>query len=235
MDEGPIKSVLDILPAYLNFFIGFLRSPRAAFAPYARTGRVHSDLTSFLLAGVGAAYLAGALMPIPGIDIQNPQGAMDEFAGWLSHQDVKALPLEALLVVLGVALAAHLIAKTFDRWQGATAKLASASTLAPAPNLAGTAEDSVNAALGFAAILLPLTTVLLLGMLSLATPALEARLGRTLLIAVIAGPLVLYMLVAIFYYLVMSFAAVHKVSWGRAAAALATAYVCIALIAVNLL
>ena len=100
MDEAPIKGLLDILPAYMNFVIGFLRSPRAAFAPYALTGRVQSDLTSFMLAGVGAAYLAGVLMPIPGLDIQNPRGAMDVFAGWLTHQEVKALPLEALLVVL---------------------------------------------------------------------------------------------------------------------------------------
>jgi hypothetical protein len=233
MDEGPIKSLLDILPAYMNFVISFLRSPRAAFAPYALTGRVQSDLTSFLLAGVGAAYLAGVLMPIPGFDIQNPKGTMDEFAGWLAHQEVKALPLEALLAVMAVALVAHLIAKLFDRWQVASAKLARDPNRSPAPNLAGTAEDSVNAALGFAAILLPLTTIVFLGMLALATPALEKRLGQTALIVAVAGPLVLYMLVAIFY-LVMSFAAVHKVSLGRAAAALSTAFVCIALIAMNI-
>jgi hypothetical protein len=234
MDEGPIKSLLDILPAYMNFVIGFLRSPRDAFAPYALTGRVQSDLTSFMLAGVGAAYLAGVLMPIPGFDIQNPHGAMDEFAGWLTHQEMKALPLEALLVVLALALAAHLVAKIFDRLPVASAKLSPDPDPAPTPNLPGTAEDSVNAALGFAAILLPLTTILLLGMLALATPALEKRLGQAVLIVAIAGPLVLFMLVAIFYYLVTSFAAVHKVSWGRAAAALGTAFVCIALVAMNI-
>jgi hypothetical protein len=214
MDEGPIKSLLDILPAYLNFVIGFLRSPRAAFAPYALTGRVQSDLTSFLLAGVGAAYLAGAVMPITGFDIQNPRGAMDVFAGWLAHQDVKVLPLEALLLVLVLALGAHLVARLFDRWQAV--------------------GDSVNAALGFAAIVLPLTTIVLLGVLALATPALERRIGQAALVVAIAAPLVLYMLVAIFYYLVMAFAAVHKVSWGRAAAALGTAFVCITVITFNI-
>jgi hypothetical protein len=228
MDESPIKGLLDILPAYMNFVIGFLRSPRAAFAPYALTGRVQSDLTSFLLAGVGVAYLAGVLMPIPGFDVQNPHGAMDMFAGWLTHQEVKALPLEALLVVLALALAAHLLAKFFDRWQ-----MAGAKPPVP-PNLPGTAEDSVNAALGFASILLPLTTILVLGMLALATPALEKRLGQPILIAVITGPLILYLLVAICYYLVMSFAAVHNVSWSRAAAALGTAFVCIALVATSI-
>jgi len=233
MDEGPIQSLLDILPAYINFVIGFLRSPRAAFAPYALTGRVHGDLTSFLLAGAGAAYLAGALMPIPGIDIQNPQGSMDAFAGWLSRQDVKALPLEALLAVIAVALLAHLVAKLFDRWQVVSGKLAPDPGHPPATNLAGSAEDSVNAALGFASILLPLTTIVFLGMLGLATPALEARLGQTALVLAIAGPLVLYLLAAILY-LVLSFAAVHKVSAGRAAAALSTAFVCIALVAMNI-
>jgi hypothetical protein len=190
-------------------------------------------MTSFLLAGAGAAYLAGALMPIPGIDIQNPQGSMDAFAGWLSRQDVKALPLEALLAVIALALLAHLIAKLFDRWQAVSGKLAPAPDRPPAPNLAGSAEDSVNAALGFASILLPLTTIVFLGMLALATPALEARLGQSALVVAIAGPLVLYLLAAILY-LVLSFAAVHKVSAGCAAAALSTAFLCIALVAMNI-
>ena len=224
MDQGPIKSLLDILPAYLNFIIGFLRSPHAAFEPYALKGRVQSDLTSFLLAGVGAAYLAGVLMPIPGFDIQNPHGTMDVFAGWLSHQDVKALPLEALLAVLVLALAAHLIAKLFDRWQAVSSKL-----FPDPPNLPGAAEDSANAALGFAAIMLPLTTIVLLGVLALATPAFEKRLGQTTLIVTIACSLVLYILVATFY-LVMSFAAVHRVSLRRAAAALIAAFVCIGVV-----
>ena len=230
MNEAPIKTLLDILPAYLNFVIGFLRSPRAALAPYALAGRVHSDLTSFLLAGVGIAYLAGFVMPTPGFDIDNPRGTMDVFAGWLAHQEVKALPLEALLLVLMLALAAHLVANLFDRWQVASTK----SSPVP-PNFPGSAEDSVNAALGFAAVMLPLTTIFLLGMLALATPALDKRLGQPVLVLVIAGPLVLYLLVAIFYYLVMSFAAVHGVSWGRAAAALSTAFVCIALLASSIL
>jgi hypothetical protein len=220
MDEGPVKSVLEILPAYLNFVIGCLRSPRAAFAPYALKGKVQSDLTSFLLAGVAAAYIAGALMPSTSIDIQNPQGGMDLFAKWLMHQDVKTLPLEALLAVLLLALGAHLIGKLFDRWQDK-------------PSLPGSAEDSMNAALGFASIFLPFTTMVLLGALSLATPALTERFGTLALVITIAGALVLYLLVAI-GYLVASFAAIHKVSWGAAASALAVAFVCISVVTANI-
>ena len=47
---------------------------------------------------------------------------MDVFAGWLTQQEVKALPLEALLLAVTLALAAHLVAKLFDRWQAAGAK-----------------------------------------------------------------------------------------------------------------
>ena len=220
MDEGPVKNVLEILPAYLNFVIGCLRSPRAAFAPYALKGKVQSDLTSFLLAGVGAAYIAGALMPSTSIDIQNPQGGMDRFARWLTSQDVKTLPLEALLAVLLLALGAHLVGKLFDRSQHT-------------PRLPGSAEDSVNAALGFASIFLPFTTIVLLGVLSFATPALAERFGPRPLAITLGGALALYLLVAI-GYLVASFAAVHKVSWGTAAAALVTAFGCIALVTTNI-
>lgn len=221
MDQGPIKSLLDILPAYLNFVIGFVRSPTTAFAPYALTNRVHSDLTSFLLAGVGAAYLAGFLIPAP-FDIQNPHGGMDRFAEWLSRYDMKLLPPLVLLVVLALALAGHLVAKFFDRWQGL-------SVNPDPPNLPGTAEDSVNAALGFAAVLLPLTTIVMLGTLALAAPALEKQTSQTFSIILFVG-LFLYMAVAIFLYLPRSFAAVHKVSWGRASSALGVAFVCIAFV-----
>src|SRR4051794_11848188 len=107
MEQGPIKSLLDILPAYLNFLIAFLRSPRVAFAPYAGTGRVHVDMTSFLLAGVGAAYLAGILLPARGLDIEDPRGGTDAFAAWLSRQDWRLLPVASLLLVLALALLAH--------------------------------------------------------------------------------------------------------------------------------
>jgi len=158
-------------------------------------------------------------MPSTSFDIQNPHGGMDLFAKWLMHQDAKTLPLEALLAVLVLALAAHIIGKLFDRWQDKA-------------SLPGSAEDSVNAALGFASIFLPFTTIVLLGALSLATPALTERFGPPALIVTIAGALVLYLLVAI-GYLVTSFAAVHKVSWVGAASALAAAFICIAFLTTN--
>jgi hypothetical protein len=218
MDEGPVKSVLDILPAYLNFFIGFTRSPHAAFAPYARTGRVEGKLTSCLLAGVAAAYIAGAVMPSASLDIENPQGGMDRFARWIVHQDVKTLPLEALLAVLALALAAHLIGKFFDLWR-------------EKPSLPGKAEDTVNAALGFASVFLPVTVMVLLGMLSLGTPALAARFGQSALVLTIASVLVAH-LIAAAVYLVLSFAAVHRVSRGAAISVLGTAFVCLAVVAI---
>jgi len=123
MDERPIKTLLDLLPEYLNFAIAFLRSPRQALAAYELKGRVHVDLTSFLFAGVGAAYLAVLLLPVPGLKLQAPEGAMDRFALWLTQQDVRLLPLEALLAVLALALLGHLVAKLFDRWEVFRARL----------------------------------------------------------------------------------------------------------------
>jgi hypothetical protein len=91
----------------------------------------------------------------------------------------------------------------------------------------------VNAALGFASIFLPLSVIVLLGMLSLATPALEQRFGQSVLVITIAGALAAYLLAAI-GYLVASFAAVHRVSWAGAASALGTAFICIAFVADNI-
>jgi hypothetical protein len=79
-------------------------------------------------------------------------------------------------------------------------------------SLPGSAEDSVNAALGFASIFLPVTTMALLGTLSLATPALAERVGQ----------------------LVASLAAIHRVSWGGAASGLSAAFVCIAFVTTNI-
>jgi len=216
MDEAPIKTLLDVLPAYMNFAIGFLRSPRVAFAPYALKGRVQSNLTSFLLAGVAAAYLTGALMPKGSFHVDNPRGGVDKFVKWLTQQDVRVLPLEALLAVLVLTLVAHFIGKVFDRWQDQAC-------------LPGTAEDSVNAALGFTAILLPVTTFMLLGLLAMATPALENKVGQARVVLFISGGLAIYLLVAL-GYLAMSFASVHKVAGWQAVSALTSAFVCIAVV-----
>lgn len=231
MDERPIKTLLDLLPEYINFAICFLRAPRRAFARYELKGRVHGDMTSFLFAGVGVAYLAVLLIPISGLDIQEPHGAMDAFALWLTRQDVKLLPLEALLAILVAAVGGHLFAKLFDYMGLLSARLA--KDKAPLPNFPGTTEDSVNAALGFAAVMLPLAIAFFLGVLSLATVSTDKRDSQAIFIAIVAGALIVFMLVTIFYYLVMSFAATHNVGYWRAASALATAYVCIAILVGN--
>lgn len=93
------------------------------------------------------------------------------------------------------------------------------------------ADDLVNTAFGFAPARLPFTTTLLLGLQSLATPQAEQRLGRNVLVFSVAGALVPYALIAIFYYSVRSFAVVHKVSYMPAGSAPAAAFVCITLLA----
>jgi hypothetical protein len=67
----------------------------------------------------------------------------------------------------------------------------------------------------------------------LATPALQARFGQYALVLTIASVLAAY-LVAAGVYLVLSFAAVHRVSRTAAASVLCTAFVCIAFVTSNL-
>ena len=220
MDEKLIKNLLDILPQYINFAIRFLRSPGKAFEAYKGIGQVHSDLTSFLFAGVGAAYLLVILIPIEGLNIQEPQGATDWFAQWLTKQDPKLLPLQTLMAVLVLVLVAHFIAKAFDRWE----KLVSRK---PELNIPGVAEDSVNAALGFIAVILPLTIALFSLTLHVANSPTASRFEQITVFLVAEGVLIFSALVAICYYLVMSFAAVHDVSYRRAASALGPAFLAI--------
>lgn len=216
MDEKLIKNLLDILPQYINFSIAFLRSPRKAFGPYALKGQVHSDLTSFLFAGVGAAYLFAILIPFEGLNVQEPRGSVEQFAHWLSGQEPKLLPLQCLLAVLTIVLLCHLAAKLFYECES---RLSQRRESEP-PDFPGAAEDSANAALGFSAVMLPLNIAFFELCLLLANSSAPVRFGPNASFIALLAMLVFLQCVTLFYYLIMSFAAVHGVSWWRAASAL---------------
>lgn len=221
MDEKLVKNLLDVLPQYINFTISFLRSPRKAMEPYERKGQVHSDLTSFLFAGVGAAYLLIIFVPIAGINIGEPQGAVERFALWLTKQDPKLLPVEALIAILALVLVAHLVAKGLDHWELLTSRWTHDEAEL---NFPGTAEDSVNAALGFSAVALPLTVAVFSLTLRVANSQSASQLRPMTVVLVAAGILAVFVLVAVLCYLVTAFAAAHDVSYRRAGAALAPAF-----------
>ena len=153
MNDKAVSSWLDIAPAYLNFAIKFLRRTRTAFVEYAKAGKVSPDLTSILVGGVALSYLI-AIVAAPVQLKQDPSVIIQ----WLSDLEYYQLPFIGLFATLILAVATHLLGKvyakistTFDR-------------TAPGPwdpHLGGAIEDSVNAALGFAAVFLPVITAAL--------------------------------------------------------------------------
>jgi hypothetical protein len=141
MEEKAVNSWLDIAPAYLNFALKFFRSPRVAFAGVARTSQVSSDMTSILLGGVALSYLIVALAGAP---LRDDPGAV---VGLFRRLDYHLLPVVALFGVLTLAVGCHIVGRYVMRLQ----------------KLGGTVEDSVNAALGFSAVYVPLIVTVLCG------------------------------------------------------------------------
>ena len=149
MSEKEVKSWLDIAPAYLNFAIRFLRWERTAFANVAKAGEVSRDLTSILLGGIALSYLI-AVLAAPARLEQDPSRLVQ----WLPKVEYHLLPLFGLFATLVLAIATHLLGKLFARFSA----LGRSKPGRWDPRLGGTLEDSVNAALGFAAVFLPVAT-----------------------------------------------------------------------------
>ena len=217
MDDKLIKNLLDILPQYINFSIAFLRSPRKAFDPYSLKGQVHSDLTSFLFAGVGAAYLFVIVLPFQQFNTQEPRGGVNLFAHWLAEQEPKLLPLHCLMAVLALVMSCHISAKLFCKGESLLARLSGSKSQ---PDFPRAAEDSVNAALGFAAVMLPLNVACYGIALLVADSRSLMAFNAFAPYFVVLTTFILLECVTLFYYFIMSFASVHGVSWWRAASAL---------------
>jgi hypothetical protein len=152
MTDKEVKSWLDIAPAYLNFTIRFLRWEHNAFANVAKAGEVSRDLTSILLGGIALSYLI-ALVAAPAQLEQDPSRLVQ----WLSKVEYHLLPLFGLFAALVLAIATHVLGKLFAQFSALGNKKPGRWD----PRLGGTLEDSVNAALGFAAVFLPTATTAL--------------------------------------------------------------------------
>jgi hypothetical protein len=153
MIDKAVNSWLDIAPAYLNFVISFLRRTRTAFAKYAKAGEVSGDLTSILLGGIALSYLI-SIVAAPAQLKQDPSLLVQ----WLGTVEYHLLPLIGLFAALVLAITTHLLGKLFARLLTAVDRATSGRW---DPRLGGTLEDSVNAALGFAAVFLPTATAAL--------------------------------------------------------------------------
>jgi hypothetical protein len=150
MAYEPIKTWLDIAPAYLSFCLAFVRSPKRAFSKVVGSASISSDLTTVLLAGVALSYLI--LATTSSSALKNDPGVV---ARWLRGLELQALPVVAVIVTFVLGTLSHVTGKLFERLSR-FGQQASAGALEP--KLDGAIEDSVNAALGFAAVFLPVAS-----------------------------------------------------------------------------
>jgi hypothetical protein len=153
MNDRAISSLLDIAPAYLNFAIQFLRQTRTAFVEHAKSGKVSADLTSILVGGVALSYLI-AIVAAPVQLKQDPSLIIR----WLGDLEYYQLPFIGLFAAVILAVATHILGKLYAKFSTAFNRKAPGPW---EPQLGGTLENSVNAALGFAAVFLPVTTATL--------------------------------------------------------------------------
>jgi len=191
MSYEPIKTWVDVAPAYLNFSLAFFRNPRRAFSKVVGAASISSDLTTVCLAGVGLSYLI--LVATSSSALKNDPGVL---ARWVRQLEPQALPVVAIFVTFVLGAVSHLTGKLFV-WLSRLKP--PDSTSAWEPKLAGAIEDSINAALGFAAVFLPVASAALC-VVSWLPPA--NRVGTT----VAAIGLVLFLLV----YFPWSLSSTHR-------------------------
>lgn len=148
MDEKAVKSLLDIAPSYINFLLKFIRDPRKAFAKVSGSAEVSSGLTSILLGGVAFAYLILIAGASP--ELREDPG---NIASVLRKFDNQSPPILGVFLSLVLGVVSHFSAKLY----AALSRLGRTGSLGPwEAKLGGSLEASVNAALGFAAVYVPL-------------------------------------------------------------------------------
>jgi hypothetical protein len=151
MEDKLVQSWLDIVAKYLTFSLRFPRSPAAALKKYKGSGKVESELVSFAIAGLGLSYLFVLL--IAPKELAEDKGAL---VGWLRGTDLKLLPPVLLLSAAAGAVILHITARLVIKLDRPTR---GARRHRLAPFLGGSIEDSVNAALAFAAFMVPIVVL----------------------------------------------------------------------------
>jgi hypothetical protein len=176
MSDKTINTWLDIAPEYLDFSIKFIRFQPDAFEKLIKPGKVSSDLTSILMGGMALSYLLVLVAGSP--ELQSDPSEIAEWARRLTAIDVLLLPVVGLLGVFAVAVAGHIFTK-------ATLNIFSLGGRIPVPfaKLPGSAEDTVNAALGFASVFVPFCAAVLCALSWL--PSQLVPLGMWLVIALV--------------------------------------------------
>lgn len=140
VNEKAVGNWLDILPAYVGFVLRFFKDPKGAFAAISRPGEISSDATAVLLGGIGLAYL----IALAARDAAQPSLPL-RLLEWIEH---RYLPAAGAAVVVAAGILLHWLAIAAGKWRDELA-------------LDGTVEDTVNAAVGSAAIFVPVSTAVL--------------------------------------------------------------------------
>ena len=148
MDEKPANVWLKIAPAYADFSVKFFRNPAQAFSASAKSGEVSKDLFAIFVGGVALSYVIVLVAAPPSLKTDS-----SILVRWSISLDWYLLPVAAFIAVFLIALIGHIGAKSFF----ATRKLFDRAPIRWwDPWLGGAAEDSVNAAMGVAAVFVPL-------------------------------------------------------------------------------
>ena len=154
MSEKAIKTWLDIAPEYVDFLLKFVRRPPVAFENRFTYGKISSDLTSILMGGIALSYVLILVAGSP--QLQNDSSEMAKLMRGLAARDLLLLPAVAYLCILGFAIFCHVLGKAVTlvfSIDNTSQKLFG--------NLSGSVEDSVNAALGFTSVYIPLFAAVL--------------------------------------------------------------------------
>ncbi len=144
-----LKATPELLAEYFNFAINFAQKPRATLQPYQAFGRIDSKLTSFVLLGVGLSIVIALIAGEIGV-AEDPSSTLS----FIRSFDSSLLPVVTIVLILAITIVFHLAAQVYIRLN----RLIPGALYA---HLGGSLQDSINAAFGFAAFFVPLTTILL--------------------------------------------------------------------------
>jgi hypothetical protein len=194
-----LKATPELLTEYINFLLAFSRKPGEAIQSKTATTEgaepsVSGKLVIFSLLSVGAAIVIVRIGAALGM-AEDPSLVV-KVAGGL---DEKLLPFAALVALLVLSAVAHVVFKV--------AGLIGA-VLGHQP-FRGSIAGSVNAALGFAAWSIPLTTTMIVCLRIVAANKVALNSPMLVLVILLFG-------MAFWFYLAAAFAASHCMSIGRA-------------------
>jgi hypothetical protein len=199
--ESP-KITPDLIVEYFNFLFDFLRKPRVCMASYVQgeegeqscKAAIRGKLAWYAIVSVAVATLFVQIGAAIGMAPDSSSSIVV-----LNKIGILALPFATLVSIIVGSACAHVLVKIvglFSRAMGHDL-------------FDGEVNNSVNAALAFSALMIPLFTLVIIVIRIAAAQQVDP--GPALLIAVVV-PVSL----AAWFYLIAAFAGAHTLAWGHA-------------------